>query len=101
MNQEFKKYIERFEIHMGLMNLGGRTIICYRSIALHFFSGLNKSPYDITQEELELFVFRKNASRTKEQALTVLKHLYRNIFLQPEKVIKTILIFTTLFSYEI
>lgn len=86
MNQDIKKYTERLEIHMGLMNLSERTIRCYRSIALHFLSGLTKSPYDVSQEELELFVYQKGASRTKEQALTVLKHLYRNIFLQAEKV---------------
>jgi integrase/recombinase XerD len=68
------------------MNLGERTIDCYSSIAKQFFYGLNKSPVDITLEELELFVFQKSASRSKEQALAVLKHLYRNIFHQPEKV---------------
>lgn len=68
------------------MNLAERTIRCYKSIAIDFFSKLDKSPYDVLQPELELFVFNKNAGRTKEQALTVLKHLYRNIFHQPEKV---------------
>lgn len=86
MNQELTKVLERFKIHMSLMNLGERTIHCYTSIAVHFLSGLSRSPYDLVQEDLELFVFQKNTSRTKEQALTVLKHLYRNIFHQPEKV---------------
>ena len=86
MNQELEKNLERFIIQMGIMNLGKSTIKCYKSIATDFFSKLDKSPYDVPQQELELFVFSKNAGRTKAQALTVLKHLYRNIFKQPEKV---------------
>jgi len=86
MNQELTKYYDRFIIHLGLMNLGEKTIDCYSSIAKQFFYGLTKCPYDISVEEIELFVFKKNASRSKEQALTVMKHLYRNIFKQPEKV---------------
>ena len=80
MEEEIKKHLIRFNIHMGLMNLCKSTIRCYDSIAKQFLYGLTKSPYDVTREELELFVFKKNASRSKEQALTVLKHLYRNIF---------------------
>jgi len=83
---ETEQVLNRFKVHMGLMNLGERTTDCYMSIAKQFLYGLSKGPLDITQEELELFVFQKNASRSKEQALTVLKHLYRNIFNQPEKV---------------
>ena len=83
MNQELTKYHERFIIHLKLMNLGEKTIKCYDSISKQFFYGLTKSPLEMMQEDLELFVFQKNASRSKEQALTVLKHLYRNIFHQP------------------
>lgn len=86
MNQDIPKYLERFNIQMGVMNLAERTVKVYSSIAKQFLYELGKSPYDITREEMEVFVFRRNASRTKEQALTVLKHLYRNIFYQPEKV---------------
>lgn len=86
MNEAAKPYYDRFVIHLGLMNLGQSTVNCYTSIAKQFFYGLTKNPYDVTVQELELFVFQKNASRSKEQALTVLKHLYRNIFNQPEKV---------------
>lgn len=86
MSQEIDKYLERFIIQMGIMNLADSTVSCYKSIATDFFYKLDKSPLDVTQQELEVFVFNKNAGRTKEQALTVLKHLYRNIFNQPEKV---------------
>ena len=86
MNETLKPHYDRFLIHLWLMNLGEKTIECYTSIAKQFFYGLTKSPYDVSVEEVELFVFKKNASRSKEQALTVMKHLYRNIFKQPEKV---------------
>lgn len=86
MNQELKEYYDRFIIHMGLMNLGERTKEIYSSIAKQFLYGLDDSPLNKNQEYLELFVFKKNASRSKEQAISVLKHLYRNIFYQPEKV---------------
>jgi len=86
MEEDIKKYLDRFNIHMGLMNLCESTIGCYDSIAKQFLYGLTKTPYESTREELEIFVFKNNASRSKEQALTVLKHLYRNIFMQPEKV---------------
>src|SRR3990167_11185159 len=86
MNETLKPHYDRFLIHLWLMNLGEKTIECYTSIAKQFFYGLTKSPYDVSVEEIELFIFKKNASRSKEQALTVLKHLYRNIFNQPEKV---------------
>lgn len=86
METELEKHYDRFIIHLGIMNLGEKTIACYSSIAKQFLYGLTKSPYDSSVEDLELFVFKKNASRSKEQALTVLKHLYRNIFKQPEKV---------------
>lgn len=86
MKNELKPHYDRFMIHLELMNLGERTIECYSSIAKQFFYGLTKNPLDMQQQDLELFVLQKNASRSKEQALTVLKHLYRNIFHQPEKV---------------
>lgn len=86
MDQQLKEYYDRFIIHLGLMNLGDRTIDIYCSIAKQFFYSINDSPLNISQEWLEIFVYKKNASRSKEQALTVLKHLYRNIFNQPEKV---------------
>jgi len=86
MNQEVKQYYDRLLIHFKLMNLGERTILIYKGIASQFLSNLTCDPLNITQEQLELFVLEKNASRSKEQALTVLKHLYRNIFKQPEKV---------------
>ncbi len=86
MDQELQKHYDRLMVHLELMNLGERTIECYSSIAKQFFYGITKSPYDQTIQELELFVLKKNASRSKEQALTVLKHLYRNVFYQPEKV---------------
>ena len=86
MNQEVKEYYERLLIHFGIMNLGEKTIKIYKSIAINFLSKLSISPLDVKTEQLEMFIFEKNASRTKEQALTVLKHLYRNIFKQPEKV---------------
>jgi integrase/recombinase XerD len=86
MNQEVKQYYDRLLIHFELMNLGDRTILIYKGIALKFLCNLSCSPLEVTVEQLELFVLEKNASRSKEQALTVLKHLYRNIFKQPEKV---------------
>lgn len=86
MNQEVKQYYDRLLIHFELMNLRDRTILIYKGIALKFLCNLSCSPFDVTVEQLELFVLEKNASRSKEQALTVLKHLYRNIFKQPEKV---------------
>lgn len=86
MSQDVTKYHDRFMVHMGLMNLSESTVGCYSSIAKQFLYGLDKDPMDATREELELFVFKKNASRSKEQALAVLKHLYRNIFIQPQKV---------------
>lgn len=86
MNQEVKQYYDRLLIHFGIMNLGYRTVEIYKGIALKFLCNLTVNPLDVTPEQLEMFVYEKNASRSKEQALTVLKHLYRNIFKQPEKV---------------
>lgn len=86
MNQEVKEIYDRLLIHFGIMNLGDRTIEIYKGIAIKFLCNLSISPKDVPVEQLELFVFEKNASRSKEQALTVLKHIYRNIIKQPEKV---------------
>ena len=86
MNQEIKEYYDRLLVHFGIMNLGEKTIQIYKGIAHNFLSRLTCSPLDVKQEQLELFVYEKNAGRSKEQALTVLKHLYRNILKQPEKV---------------
>lgn len=86
IDEKHKEYYERMMMIFGIMNLAESTKKIYKSIAIHFFSGLTVSPFDAQREHLEKFIFEKNASRTKEQALTVLKHLYRNIFNQPEKV---------------
>ena len=37
MDQQLKEYYDRFIIHLGLMNLGDKTIDIYCSIAKQFF----------------------------------------------------------------
>ena len=82
MNEQFKSTLEKYENFLKVKNYSNSTIIVYKQCVLLFLKKhFNKTPTDLSQKDLEDFIFdfKFSSISQQNQYYSSLKLFYKNI----------------------
>ena len=76
--------IEQYQRFLQLRNLAPRTIKIYFSIVARFLEQ-HPEPLETSNDDIITFALQGNASRTREQTIGALQHLFKGVYNQPKR----------------
>lgn len=77
--------LKNYQNYLKLRNLAPRTIEIYSRIVSNFLEFSNNKPLAVSNAQIINFTLQANASRSREQIIGALQHMYTGVYNKPQQ----------------